>query len=210
MRGWALLFTQAILSEQTAPSPGADETSSFSLLHPGRAGLSPRGEAKDVPQRPFSAAGVAGGQPTQNANKWWTMVQPAAVFDVMSDERYPHMLYSQRHGGKFKRFGEEISKPGFRQKTMVLPMQDKLPKALEREPLVDAVFEVRIKGTQPLGDILPGFLMAQLKPKPKMMRLPAADIPSQCVQLTQHGSMHLYKGLNGATITYRSATGILS
>lgn len=56
-------------------------------------------------------------------------------------------------------------------------MQKKLPIVLEREPLVDAVFEVRLKGTQPLGDILPGFLMAELKPKPTVTRLPAAEIP---------------------------------
>jgi uncharacterized protein (TIGR04255 family) len=53
----------------------------------------------------------------------------------------------------------------------------KLPKILEREPLVDAVFEVRLKETPPLADILPGFLYHELNPKPLVQRLPAAEIP---------------------------------
>jgi uncharacterized protein (TIGR04255 family) len=53
----------------------------------------------------------------------------------------------------------------------------KLPKSLAREPLVDAVFEVRLNGTPSLADILPGFLFHDLDPKPKVIRLPAAEIP---------------------------------
>lgn len=53
----------------------------------------------------------------------------------------------------------------------------KLPKILEREPLVDAVFEVRLNGTPPLADILPGFLFHDLEPKPTVKRLLAAEIP---------------------------------
>lgn len=53
----------------------------------------------------------------------------------------------------------------------------KLPKILEREPLVDAVFEVRLNGARPLADILPGFLLHELGPATKITRLPAADIP---------------------------------
>ncbi len=53
----------------------------------------------------------------------------------------------------------------------------KLPKILEREPLVDAVFEVRLKETPSLADILPGFLFHELDPKPVLQRLPAAEIP---------------------------------
>ncbi|MGS4991181.1 TIGR04255 family protein [Roseibium sp. RP-7] len=52
-----------------------------------------------------------------------------------------------------------------------------LPKTLEREPLVDAVFEVRLSDTVPLADILPGYLFHQLKPRPEIKRLPAAEIP---------------------------------
>lgn len=56
-------------------------------------------------------------------------------------------------------------------------MQRPLPTKLDREPLVDAVFEMRLRDIQPLADILPGFLMAKLEPKPKVSRLPAAEIP---------------------------------
>lgn len=53
----------------------------------------------------------------------------------------------------------------------------KLPKTLEREPLVDAVFEVRMGGDPHLADLLPGALFGQLEPKPTLHRLPAAEIP---------------------------------
>jgi len=53
----------------------------------------------------------------------------------------------------------------------------KLPKILEREPLVDAVFEVRLAGPPTLADLLPGFLFHELEPKPTVKRLPAAEIP---------------------------------
>jgi uncharacterized protein (TIGR04255 family) len=53
----------------------------------------------------------------------------------------------------------------------------KLPKSLAREPLVDAVFEVRLNGAPSLADILPGYLFHELSPKPAVIRLPAAEIP---------------------------------
>lgn len=53
----------------------------------------------------------------------------------------------------------------------------KLPKTLDREPLVDAVFEVRMGGAPQLADLLPGALFGQLMPKPTLQRLPAAEIP---------------------------------
>lgn len=53
----------------------------------------------------------------------------------------------------------------------------KLPSVLEKEPLVDAVFEVRMGGDPHLVDILPGVLFGQLDPKPRIERLPAAEIP---------------------------------
>jgi uncharacterized protein (TIGR04255 family) len=52
-----------------------------------------------------------------------------------------------------------------------------LPERLEHEPLVDALFEVRLNGTPSLTDILPGFLFHDLDPKPATSRLAAADIP---------------------------------
>lgn len=54
----------------------------------------------------------------------------------------------------------------------------KLPKSLEREPLVDAVFEVRLRNAPPLADILPGALFGALEPTSGIQRLPAAEIPS--------------------------------
>lgn len=53
----------------------------------------------------------------------------------------------------------------------------KLPTVLEREPLVDAVFEVRLGGDPHMADLLPGVLFVQLDPKPTIQRLPAAEIP---------------------------------
>lgn len=53
----------------------------------------------------------------------------------------------------------------------------RLPKVLEREPLVDAIFEVRMEAATPLADILPGILYHKLEPKPSISRLPAAEIP---------------------------------
>ena len=52
-----------------------------------------------------------------------------------------------------------------------------LPLRLEREPLVDALFEVRL-GQTSLADILPGFLFHELPdPKPTITRLAAAEVP---------------------------------
>lgn len=54
----------------------------------------------------------------------------------------------------------------------------KLPITLEREPLVDAIFEMRMSGSESFADILPGFLFHELdNPKPTIARLPAAEIP---------------------------------
>lgn len=53
----------------------------------------------------------------------------------------------------------------------------KLPKVLEQEPIVDAIFEVKFGGSPQLAEILPGMLFSYLEPKPKVHRQPAADIP---------------------------------
>lgn len=53
----------------------------------------------------------------------------------------------------------------------------RLPKILAREPLVDAVFEVRLSNSASLADIFPGYLFHTLKPQPTIKRLPAAEIP---------------------------------
>lgn len=53
----------------------------------------------------------------------------------------------------------------------------KLPLLLEREPLVDALFEVRLNHAPLLADILPGALFSEFTPRPEIVRLPAADFP---------------------------------
>lgn len=53
----------------------------------------------------------------------------------------------------------------------------KLPTILEREPLVDAIFEVRMGGDPHLADLLPGVLLSQLESKPEINRQLAAEIP---------------------------------
>jgi len=52
-----------------------------------------------------------------------------------------------------------------------------LPVRLEREPLVDALFEVRVNPSSPLADVIPGFLMHDLGGDARITRLPAADLP---------------------------------
>lgn len=53
----------------------------------------------------------------------------------------------------------------------------KLPESLEREPLVDALFEVRLRDVSPIADILPGILFQAYSPQPKITRLPVAELP---------------------------------
>jgi len=52
-----------------------------------------------------------------------------------------------------------------------------LPIALNKEPLLDALFEVRFKESPMLSDLLPGYLFSTLSPKPVLHRLPASEIP---------------------------------
>jgi len=55
-----------------------------------------------------------------------------------------------------------------------------LPKKLKKEPLVDAVFEVRFSSSIPASSVLPGLFFAQLEGAEKQIeRLLTADIPSQ-------------------------------
>ncbi len=55
-----------------------------------------------------------------------------------------------------------------------------LPKKLNKEPLVDAVFEIRFSSSIPVSSVLPGFLFARINDGDKKIeRLPAADIPLQ-------------------------------
>ena len=56
-------------------------------------------------------------------------------------------------------------------------MANKLPIKLGKEPLIDAVFEVRFTSTAPASDVLPGFLFSQLEGDKRLERLTTADLP---------------------------------
>lgn len=58
-------------------------------------------------------------------------------------------------------------------------MPDKLPIKLKKEPLCDAVFEVRFSITTPAASILPGIFYSKLEGKKTIERLPAAELPQQ-------------------------------
>lgn len=52
-----------------------------------------------------------------------------------------------------------------------------LPKKLKKEPLIDAVFEVRFTSAFPAGGILPGLLFGKLGGNKVILQLPMAQIP---------------------------------
>jgi uncharacterized protein (TIGR04255 family) len=55
-----------------------------------------------------------------------------------------------------------------------------LPAKLKKDPLVDAVFEIRFSSALPASSVIPGILFSTLKANPQQLeRLPAFDIPSQ-------------------------------
>jgi len=56
----------------------------------------------------------------------------------------------------------------------------KLPTKLKKEPLVDAIFEIRFSSSVPASSVLPGVLFSNVPDKErKIERLPTADIPTQ-------------------------------
>ncbi|MEQ6343010.1 MAG: TIGR04255 family protein [Gammaproteobacteria bacterium] len=55
----------------------------------------------------------------------------------------------------------------------------KLPTKLKKEPLIDAVFELRFTSVVPASSILPGILFSQLNGDKSIERLGAADLPKQ-------------------------------
>lgn len=64
---------------------------------------------------------------------------------------------------------------------------DKLPKKLQKEPLVDAVFEVRFSPSVPASNVLTGLFFAELSADDRRIeRLPASEIPSQMRELNEH------------------------
>lgn len=61
-------------------------------------------------------------------------------------------------------------------------MNEKIPKRLRRDPLIEAIWQVRFEPAQnqPIGEILPGVLFAALRaeqPGLRLSRLPIAEIP---------------------------------
>lgn len=58
-------------------------------------------------------------------------------------------------------------------------MTDRLPARLTREPLIDAVFELRFSGPVPASDIVPGFLFGKLDGTKTVERLPSSELPRQ-------------------------------
>jgi len=52
-----------------------------------------------------------------------------------------------------------------------------LPKKLKKEPLIDAVFEVRFTSAFPAGSVLPGLLFGKLDGDKKIEQLPLSQIP---------------------------------
>jgi len=56
-------------------------------------------------------------------------------------------------------------------------MNNKLPKKLKKEPLIDAAFEVRFTSDNPISEILPGILFTKLDGEKNFQRLPGNEIP---------------------------------
>jgi uncharacterized protein (TIGR04255 family) len=56
-------------------------------------------------------------------------------------------------------------------------MNIKLPKKLNKEPLIDAVFEVRFSSVAPASVILPGFLFNKLEGEKKIESFPISQLP---------------------------------
>jgi uncharacterized protein (TIGR04255 family) len=58
-------------------------------------------------------------------------------------------------------------------------MSSKLPTKLKKEPLVDAIFEIRFTARVPASNILPGILYDKLDGDKILEQMPAAQIPKQ-------------------------------
>src|SRR6266849_8050173 len=62
----------------------------------------------------------------------------------------------------------------------------KLPKKLGREPLIEAIFEMRFKTPSPASNFLPGYLFTKLVGQKTIERLPAAELPEQMRSVDQN------------------------
>lgn len=58
-------------------------------------------------------------------------------------------------------------------------MQRVFPKKLKKEPLFDAVFELRFNSRSAASSILPGFLFSKLSGSDNIEKMPAAQLPEQ-------------------------------
>lgn len=56
-------------------------------------------------------------------------------------------------------------------------MENKLPKRLKKEPLLDVLFECRFDAAIPASNVLPGMFFSELEGEKKIERLPHAEIP---------------------------------
>jgi len=65
-----------------------------------------------------------------------------------------------------------------------MAMKNKIPVRLKKEPLLEAVWEIRFSGTKPsVADLMPGMLFRTLSGKYRnIVRLPIADIPATIVE----------------------------
>ncbi len=57
--------------------------------------------------------------------------------------------------------------------------QMKLPLKLGKEPLIEAIFEIRFTATLPVSSILPGLMFQGLQGEKLIERLPASELPQQ-------------------------------
>ncbi len=67
-------------------------------------------------------------------------------------------------------------------------MNRRIPIRLDKEPLLEAVWEIRFgtEGDLPVGEMLPGILYQILRGTyPTIVRLPAADIPRPIAQVDE-------------------------
>lgn len=55
----------------------------------------------------------------------------------------------------------------------------KLPKRLTKEPIIDAIFEIRFDSSTPIASVLPGLFFSELKDIKGFERLPQAEIPEK-------------------------------
>jgi len=60
----------------------------------------------------------------------------------------------------------------------------KIPIRLKKEPLLEAIFEIRFTGAkQSVAELLPGLIFKAMPEKyPETVRLPAADIPARILE----------------------------